>query len=150
MDDPVESRGELRYRTLFECAPVGIWDEDFSAVKELLADLLSSSTENVRKHLESNQDLVAEAIRRVRVRHVNRVAREFYGAESEEDLIRALPKLVDSAAAKVFIDEIVALAGGASTFSAELGAFTLDGDRLWSAESPYGPHAATFSSRYSW
>ncbi|HYI92972.1 MAG TPA: histidine kinase dimerization/phospho-acceptor domain-containing protein [Bryobacteraceae bacterium] len=37
--------------------------------------------------------------------------------------------MFDSAAAKVFIDEIVALAGGASTFVAELGAYTLDGDR---------------------
>ena len=129
MDDQVESRGEARYRTLFENAPVGIWDEDFSGVKELLADAISSGAENVRKSLESNPDLLAEAIRRVRVRHVNRVAREFYGADSEEDLIRALPKLFDSAAGKVFIDEIAALAGGASTFTAELGAFTLGGNR---------------------
>src|SRR6476620_4068238 len=91
-DDPAESRGESRCRTHHERAPVGIWDEDFSAVKELLADLISSGAENVRRHLESHPDLVAEAIRRVRVRHVNRVAREFYGAETEEDLIRALPK----------------------------------------------------------
>ena len=129
MDDPVELRGEPRYRTLFESAPVGIWDEDFSAVKDLLADFLPSGAENVRQQLESNPELVAEAIRRVRVRHVNKVAREFYGAPSEEDLIRALPKLFDSAAAKVFIDEIVAFAGGASTFTAEVGAFTLEGDR---------------------
>ena len=129
MDDEVESRGETRYRTLFENAPVGIWDEDFSGVKELLTDAISSGAENVRKSLESNPDLLTEAIQRVRVRHVNRVAREFYGAESEEDLIRALPKLFDAAAAKVFVDEIAALAGGATTFTAELGAFTLDGSR---------------------
>ena len=129
MDDHVESRGEARYRTFFESAPVGIWDEDFSGVKEFLADLLASGPDSVRQHLESNPDVLAEAIRRIRVRHVNRVAREFYGADSEEHLIRGLPKLFDSAAAEVFIDEIAAFAGGASMFSAELGAFTLNGDR---------------------
>ncbi|HYI92971.1 MAG TPA: hypothetical protein VEX68_05470 [Bryobacteraceae bacterium] len=75
MDDQAESRDEARYRTLFEGAPVGIWDEDFSAVKELLADLISSGAEHVRTGLESNAELLSEAIRRVRVRHVNRVAR---------------------------------------------------------------------------
>lgn len=129
MNDPAESRGESRYRTLFESAPVGIWDEDFSSVKELLTDLISSGSENVRQHLQSNPALVAEAIRRVRVRHVNRVAREFYGAETEQDLIRALPKLFDAASEKVFIDEISALAEGASSFTAELVAFTLGGER---------------------
>ena len=57
------------------------------------------------------------------------MAREFYGAETEEDLIRALPKLFDAASQKVFIDEITALAAGSSTFTAELVAFTLGGER---------------------
>jgi signal transduction histidine kinase len=129
MSSQLESRGESRYRTLFESAPVGIWDEDFSAVKELLEDLLPLGAEEVRRHLESSPGLVTEAIQRVRVRHVNRIAREFYGAETEEDLIRALPTLFDAGAAKVFIDEIVALAGGAATFSAELVVSTLSGER---------------------
>lgn len=127
--DEIESRGGARYRTLFDCAPVGIWDEDFSSVKELLADLLPSGAQCVRSRLECDPQLVAEAIRRVRVRHVNRAALEFYGAESEEDLIRALPRLFDPAAVNVFIDEIAALAAGTSTFTAEIGALTLNGDR---------------------
>jgi signal transduction histidine kinase len=129
MDNEAESRSESRYRKLFESAPVAIWDEDFSAVKKLLSGHLSSGAENVRQHLESDPELVDESIRRVRVRHVNRIAREFYGADTEEDLVRAFPTLFDSASTKVFIDEIAALAGGASTFSAELVASTLKGER---------------------
>ena len=90
---------------------------------------LSAGAENVRQKLQADPNLVAEAIQRVRVRHVNRVAREFYGASTEEDLIRALPTLFDATSTKVFIDEIAALAGGASTFAAEVVAFTLSGDR---------------------
>lgn len=129
MTDPCESRGEFTYQALFDSAPVGIWDEDFSAVKELLKDLLPTGAENVRAQLQANQDLLAEAIRRVRVRQVNRVAREFYGAESEEDLIRALPTLFDPESWSIFIDEIAAFAAGASTFTAELAARTLHGQR---------------------
>src|SRR5688572_12479274 len=106
MTDPCESRGEFTYQALFDSAPVGIWDEDFSAVKELLKDLLPTGAENVRAQLQANPDLLAEAIRRVRVRQVNRAAREFYGAESEEDLIRALPTLFDPESWSIFIDEI--------------------------------------------
>jgi signal transduction histidine kinase len=127
-DSRVFSR-ETRYQTLFESAPVGIWDEDFSAVKELLGDLLSAGAGSVRSKLEADPALVAEAIRRVRVRQVNRVALEFYGADTEEELIRALPTLFDATSSKVFIDEITALAGGASTFASEVVAFTLAGDR---------------------
>ena len=44
-------------------------------------------------------------------------------------MIRALPTLFDATSTRVFIDEIAALAGGASTFAAEVVAFTLSGDR---------------------
>jgi PAS domain S-box-containing protein len=129
MPDSVNSRGDSNYRTLFEHAPVAIWDEDFSAVKEYLNGLVDSGPENLRQQLESKPELVAQAIQRVRVRHVNRIAREFYGADTEEDLIRALPTLFDPDAARIFIDEIIALASGASTFAAELITSTLSGQR---------------------
>ena len=129
MNDSVEVLGHTRFRTLFEQAPVAIWDEDFSSLKQFLDELRASGVENIRQRLESDPDLFMEVIRRVRVRHVNRRAREFYGADTEEDLIRALPSLFDSTAASVFLDEITALAGGASTFTAELMTSTLRGDR---------------------
>jgi signal transduction histidine kinase len=129
MKDQRAPRGESRYRTLFEQAPVAIWDEDFSSVREFLQSLVAEGTVSLREHLEADPSLVAEAIRRVRVRHVNRAAREFYGAKSEDELINALPSLFDPAAARVFIEEIVALASGASTFSAELVTATLTGER---------------------
>ncbi|MEP6537217.1 MAG: ATP-binding protein [Bryobacteraceae bacterium] len=129
MTSPVEIRGEPRFRLLFERAPVAIWDEDFSGVKDFLDDLFFSGVIDIRRHLQSNPDLVGDAIRRVQVRHVNRIAREFYGADSEEDLIRALPSLFDATALQVFTDEIVALAEGATTFTAELLAITLTGER---------------------
>jgi PAS domain S-box-containing protein len=129
MENKPRSIRESRYRTLFEHAPVAIWDEDFSSLKKFLQALIASGVQDIRDHLESNPDLIAEAIRRVRVRHVNRVAREFYGASSEEELILALPRLLDPTASRVFIDEITALAGGASTFTAELSTFTLSGER---------------------
>ncbi|HXJ40134.1 MAG TPA: ATP-binding protein [Bryobacteraceae bacterium] len=128
MNPQGESSGDSRYRTLFEQAPVAIWDEDFSAVREFLCALIASGVDDLRQHLESNPDVVADAISRVHVRHVNRTAREFYGAQSEEELIRALPLLFDPAATQVFIDEIAAFAAGASTFTAELATCTLQGE----------------------
>jgi light-regulated signal transduction histidine kinase (bacteriophytochrome) len=65
----------------------------------------------------------------VRVRHVNRVARAFYGAETEEQLIAALPSLFDEAAFSVFREEVIAFARGAAAFESEFSVSTLAGER---------------------
>src|SRR6476469_6644830 len=89
-------KGEDRaYAALFESAPVSIWHEDFSGVKALLDDVLQSAGGDLDAHLQQHPDIVYECMRRVHVLQVNRLAREFYGASTQEELIRRLPELFD-------------------------------------------------------
>ena len=94
--------GESAYRGIFEGAPVGMWDEDFSDVKILLDGLKQSRIGDIGEHLRQHPAIIRECVQRVRVRHVNRVAREFYGAETEQQLLAALPELFDDIALDVF------------------------------------------------
>jgi hypothetical protein len=55
------------FQTRFGQSPVAIWDEDFSSLKQLLDDIVSSGVENVRQHFESDPDLLIEAIRRIKI-----------------------------------------------------------------------------------
>jgi signal transduction histidine kinase len=120
---------ESVYQAIFEDAPVAIWDEDFSAVKRFIDDLRATGVQDIREYLHSHPDAVEECVRRVRVRHVNRVAREFYGARTEEDLIASLPRLFDAVSLNNFRDEVIALAEGSRSFGSELFATTLSGER---------------------
>jgi signal transduction histidine kinase len=129
MSDTEHQDSEAAYRAIFEGAPIGIWDEDFSGVRRFLDELIESGITDIREYLQQNPEALRECIQRVRVRHVNRAAREFYGARTEKELIASLPKLFDEAALDVFCQEIAALAGGASSFTAEISAATLSGQK---------------------
>jgi signal transduction histidine kinase len=117
------------YFSLFEDAPVAIWDEDFSEVREFLNEIRESGATNLKEYLTRTPEAVRECTRRVKVRNVNRAARQFYGAATIEDLLEALPRLFDEESLEIFRNEIVALAEGATRFEAELTAFTLKGEQ---------------------
>jgi signal transduction histidine kinase len=106
-----------------------MWDEDFSAVKSLIDYLARSGISNIAEYLRGDADAVRDCVARVHVRHVNRVAREFYGAESEQHLIAALPSLFDDAALVVFREEVIAFVKGSPTFQADLSVTILNGER---------------------
>jgi PAS domain S-box-containing protein len=120
---------ESAYRAIFEGAPVAIWDEDFSQVKAWLDSLKASGIRNVGEYLRESPEAIRACVQRVRVRHVNPVALEFYGAETEEQLMAALPSLFDDSALDIFRQELAALADGALSFTAEVPAATLSGER---------------------
>ena len=124
-----EEREHLGYRELFEDAPIAIWDEDFSSVRRFLDRLLQSGVKDLRSHFADNPDSLQKCIECVIVRHVNKQARAFYGATTEEELIRSLPSLFDERSKDIFIEELATLAEGATTFEAELYARTLKGER---------------------
>ena len=123
-----EFRRERAFEAVFEDAPVAIWYEDFSAIRTFLCELQAKGIDDLPTFLEQAPDTVIECVRRVRVRHINRVAREFYGAETREQIAELLPSLFDQAALDTFRNEIIAFLKGARSFVAEVGAATLSGD----------------------
>jgi PAS domain S-box-containing protein len=115
------------YIALFESAPVSIWYEDFSGVKPVV-DGLKLSGNHLREYFALNRETLQECIRRIRILQVNRLALEFYGASTEEELIARLPDLFDDDSLRVFADELVALAGGNTRFQAEVSTRTVKGE----------------------
>ena len=94
---------------LVENAPVAIWHEDFFDVKRYLDELQASGIEDISAHLIAHPGAVRECVRRIRVLQVNRLARDFYGAEHRDELVGRLPELFDTAALDVFRRELVEL-----------------------------------------
>jgi len=119
---------EERYRTLFEDSPFPMWEEDFSRVKEYIAQLKAEGITNLRGYLTAHRPAALECLQRVRVLDVNRAAREFYGAETKEELLGNLDKIFDEAAWEPFCEEIAVLDATNSLFKTEFQARTIRGE----------------------
>lgn len=114
-----------QYELLFEHAPVAIWLEDFSAIYDYLVRVAQG---RAIPDLLQDRSVVVECIRRVRIIHVNLRAREFYGAQTSEDLTSHFEDLFDDASIEVFRQELLAFHSGSQRFDADVMATTLGGE----------------------
>ena len=116
-----------RYQSLFEDSPFPMWEEDFSAVKRHLDSLCTATPQALRERLTASRTDLEECVRRVRVLDVNRAARQFYGAQTKEELLGGLEGLFDEPAYENFREELVALTTH-PTYRAEFLTRTVHGD----------------------
>ena len=110
---------EARFRGLFENSPISLWEQDFSAVKRRLDALRATGVTDFRAHLQERPSLVAELVALVKNVTFNRASLDLYGASSVEDLRVALDRLVPPAAHQLFVDELVWIAEGRTSFTWE-------------------------------
>ncbi|MBW2455227.1 MAG: PAS domain-containing protein, partial [Deltaproteobacteria bacterium] len=78
---------ELRYRGMFESATVGIMEQDWSALREILEELEEEGVEDLGVHLDMHPEHVKQAVSAVQVRDVNPAILEIFGAESQDELL---------------------------------------------------------------
>ncbi len=110
---------EDKFRSYFENAPIGIWEEDFSAVREQLR-LLEKTVNNVPEYLRQNREEIGKLASMVRIVDVNQSSVLLLGESGKESLIRHLPEYFDDESWDVFALEIIALYSGERRFQAEI------------------------------
>ncbi len=119
---------EQRYRALFEESPFPLWEEDFSGVKSFLDQIAASGVTDLRAYFGQNRDALKQAVRRIRILDVNRAAREFYGAETKDQLLGDLLHLFDDMAYDNFCEELAVLWETRSSYRVEFQTKTLVGE----------------------
>lgn len=77
--------GEL-YEDMFELAPVSLWLEDYSALKQLFDRWRAEGVEDLRAHLSGHPERTAECAAAIRLLRVNRHTLELYGAADLAEL----------------------------------------------------------------
>ena len=78
---------ERRYRSLFEDLPVAMWEEDHSAVKAYLEQLVASGMEDVVGFLREHPAEYDRCVELARVLDVNRAAVSLFEASSRDELL---------------------------------------------------------------
>ena len=122
------SSSEARFRGLFEHAPVSIWEEDFSAVRQYIDDLRGAGVVDFSAYFDSHPRAIAECAARVKIVDVNHATLEMYQAESKAQLRTNLSKVLGAESLIPFKEELLALTRGDMTFENETVNYTLRGE----------------------
>lgn len=118
------------YQTLFDLAPVSLWLEDYSAVRECLEGLHRDGVVDLRAHLRANPDLVRHCSSLIRVVDVNQRTLDLFGATDLDDLVANLDAVFRDDMFEQHVEELACLWDGHGRFGGETVNYTLDGHRL--------------------
>ncbi len=140
-------RSESRLRALFEESPVGIWEKDFSAVRERFEAWRAAGVTDVAAHLAAHPEEVARCAALVRVLDVNLSSVRLFGARDKNDLTRHHPDYFTEEFLRVFREELAVLAAGSLRFESEITVRAPDGGKrhLFLRLAVLPDHAATLA-----
>ncbi|MHA4869276.1 CHASE domain-containing protein [Duganella sp. PWIR1] len=121
--------GEARFRSLYDHAPVALWEQDWSAVRNALAEFESSGIDDLEAYLQANPSQLRRLASLVRILDVNAAALEQVAAPpGRKDLAElTLAQNFDAAAMPNFAQAVTALAQGRHFFACEGSFERLDG-----------------------
>ncbi len=100
---------EERFRLVFENSPVSIWEEDFSAVKNIFDDLRDQGVGDIEAYLQQHPEVVRRCAELAKVINVNRAALSMHEASSKEELLRGLPNTFTPESFFAFQSELISL-----------------------------------------
>jgi diguanylate cyclase (GGDEF)-like protein/PAS domain S-box-containing protein len=123
------SISEARFRGLFEHAPLSIWEEDFSEVRQSIDELRAAGIVDFSAYFDEHPEALARLTTQVKIVDVNRATLEMYQAESKAGLLADLSKVLGAESLIPFKQELLALASGVTSFENETINFTLRGER---------------------
>jgi CheY-like chemotaxis protein len=104
--------GEERYRMVFQNSPVSIWEEDFSAVKNLFDDLKKQRVADIEAWIDRHPEMVRLCSESVKILDVNQAAVALCGAANKETLFDGLVQLFTPETFDTFRRELVCLWNG--------------------------------------
>ncbi len=123
------SSSEARFRGLFEHAPISIWEEDFSAVRQSIDDLRAAGVVDLSAYLDEHPEQVAMCATQVKIVDVNRATLDMYQAQSKAQLLADLSRVLGPESLIPFKQELLTLARGETSFENETINYTMNGER---------------------
>ena len=118
------------FESLFEYAPVSLWEEDYSGIKKFMDSLRSSGVTDLAQYFDEHPEEIENNMRRIRVKHVNRETLRMFGAASVEELVSNLDKIFRDEMRAHFRSELLALWNGDVEWSGDGVNYRLDGEPL--------------------
>ena len=118
------------FESLFEYAPISLWEEDFSGIKKFLDRLRTQGVTNLEDYLDEHPEEIRSSIRQIRVMRVNRETLKMFGATSEAELLDGLDRIFRDEMHVHFRAQLLALWNGELEWTGESVNYRLDGEQL--------------------
>ncbi len=124
---------EVRARALIEHSPFGIWEEDYSSIKQLIDRLRREGVRDFRRYLRKHQEMLRDAVKAISLIDVNEAGWKIYRASSKEELLRFdadYESWKNSNWVDYYVEEIAGLAEGDGAFTGVLRETAIDGSEI--------------------
>ncbi len=110
---------EERYRSLFEYAPISLWEEDFSEVKRYIDRLRAMGVTDFDTYFKQHPRAVRYCASQARVLQINQATLTLFQIDSQDQFYQNLRDVVNTDGFEHFREELVMLASGATRFEHE-------------------------------
>jgi diguanylate cyclase (GGDEF)-like protein len=124
-----DSNGD-HFESLFEYAPISLWEEDYSGIKSFMDSLRASGVSDLARYLDEHPEEIEKNIRNIKVKHVNRETLRMFGAASVSELLSNLDKIFRDEMRAHFRSELMALWNGDVSWSGNGVNYRLDGEAI--------------------
>ena len=123
-------RDEEHFKTLFKYAPISLWEEDYSGLKNALDDLRAQGVKSLSEYLDIHPEFVGECMSKIIVRDVNEHTLRLFKASSKQALLDNLDKIFREEMRNHFVTELLAQWNGDLSWSGEGINYTLEDEPL--------------------
>lgn len=123
---------EMRYRSLFEDSPISLWEENFSGLKKEIEKLKTQGVKDFHQYFSANPDIVRHLMKKIIIINVNHATIKLFKAESKEDFIRGVDKLIMENSIPANGEIYARLAEGASQHICEIQHKDFSGNAFYS------------------
>ncbi len=118
------------YQSLFEYAPISLWEEDYSGIKHFFEDLRSQDVTDLIGYFNQHPTDLDTCMKRIKVKHVNAMTLTMFGAKSELELLNNLDKVFRDEMRAHFQTELLALWNNETSWAGEGVNYTLQNEPL--------------------
>ena len=115
---------------MFELAPVSLWLEDYSALKQLFVAWRHAGVTDLRAYFSDDPSRVKECSQLIKVVKVNRATLTLFAAEDLAHLVANIDRVFRDDMLKTHIEELVQLWEGKTSFASNTVNYSLAGARL--------------------
>ena len=123
-------KSEERYHSLFEQMPLGVQEEDYSAVKKVVDELRAKGVSDIEAFFLDNMEMLRSLVGKTRITNVNETLLRLHNADSREQFLAAeadIDEWWDDNWGEYYAAEIAALASKRKMFEAERVDSQIDG-----------------------
>ncbi|MDA3953093.1 MAG: PAS domain S-box protein [Bacteroidales bacterium] len=107
-------------KILFDYAPIPIWEEDFSNIKNELEKLTAKGVKDFSKYFDQNPKELEKLAGLVKIIAVNKKSMEFYGVDDVAQLTSKLNDWFVEESWQVFKNELVSMVNGDTKYETEI------------------------------